>query len=111
MKRRYWLRVGLAFFLAGLVLALFAMSESLINPDGNPGGIGQPRPFYIYDLTNFIPGIQIVAPFIFFAYGGKVWFIIGIILFSLIFGILYGFVGAILGFLYGKIKNRNKVIE
>ena len=69
----------------------------------NGGSIDQSQPFNIDDYLRFIPGIYLLIPFM---YGGKGTLIAGAIVLS----IIYGLVGAIMGGVYGKIKNRNKVV-
>ena len=93
MKKRYWLRGGI-----GLLL-LYGLLTAILYPFGT--GQGEWLPYW--SIPSVIGGIPLFALFHRFGY-----FIdsIGSIIAPII---TYFILGAILGWLYGKIKNRNKV--
>jgi len=101
-NKKYWLRGGCAFFFLGMILMSYSAFHIFQN-QANFRATGQtPQLFDIAEYLHLIPGLNYLRPF---AYGGTIGIIIGVIILS----IVYGFIGLVIGYLYGKIKNRNKV--
>jgi hypothetical protein len=88
MQKRYWLRGGIIISVLYLVLAVAAIFGSHPNAAAvNSINMISPAQYFIpYNILGNMPLVFFIGFFF--------WFVIGVVL----------------GWLYGKIKNRNKVI-
>lgn len=100
-QKRYWLRGGVVGLVMGIIVLIVAMLTAL-NYDC-PGGNCTP---YWYDMIGYVSG-WLSFPLTSFAKGfiGSSAYILNFIFIPA----TYFMYGAIIGWLYGKIGNRNKV--
>jgi hypothetical protein len=97
--KKYWLIVGLVFFVICFILSSyysFIANQNTIQVYRT--GVDAVSINFV-GLLNFIPGFNFL---IFFAYAGPHAMYLG----SFMLSVLYGLAGMIIGGIYGRIKNR-----